>query len=139
MTFPMTRSSSTGRQPRRGVLVLILLLFLSSSLATSAHWISTPHRLCSFHGTIEHGSVAELAPDIHGTPGGPVYRNEGRSHEECSLGPCARLETAPLPAMTVVSAPLVLGCAPAFLRDDPLPDSALFLLAPSRSPPAAAL
>ena len=119
-------------------LCLLLLLCTGSTLARAVHWLAVPHRLCRVHGTLEHGSDAleSDAPLVASDPELPAYRAEGRAHDECPLGPQARIESTPLP-----DAPRVLGL-PGALPLATLVESAratsipLLFLAPKHSPPA---
>jgi hypothetical protein len=130
-----------GRSPERRLLAaaLVLLLFLGSSLAASAHWLTTPHRLCSFHGTIEHVSSVERGRVSPHDGTGPTYQDAGRGHEDCPFGPWARLQSPTWPSVDREWLPAhEARHAEACVPGDPLPEAALFLLAPSRSPPARA-
>ena len=115
--------------------LLVLLLFVSSLALSAAHRILTPHRMCEVHGTLEHDTLAaqEAAPES--APTGPVYRSQGRTHEECELGPCLRSEAVQLHEARLVS--VSSRCeSPAVLPAEVLAEEARFRLAPSRSPPA---
>lgn len=142
MAHAMSRFHEAIRRPRAGTLALVALLFLGSVLSSSAHWLATPHRLCSLHGAVEHGLVHGTPTDAESTTArtrtGPAYRSGGHAHEDCPFAPWARSEVLPLPALPVEAGRL-LG-APRLadrVRGEPLPEQALYLLAPSRSPPHA--
>lgn len=126
--------TSRSDRAQRRTLLLVLLLLVGSLGARALHWIATPHRLCEVHGTLEHELVAaqESAP---ATPAsGPVYRPEGRAHEECALGPFLRGEVLPLAETRCVASfarVVRVGERP----PERLPEQTRFGLAPSRSPP----
>ena len=129
----MIRRFDRASARRRRSLLLVLLLLVSSLGARALHWLATPHRMCEIHGTLEHDVAAapDSAPE---TPTGPVYRPEGRSHEECSLGPCLRGEALPLQETRLVAS-FPHSESAALLPDAPPPEQARYRLAPSRSPP----
>ena len=115
-----------------------VLAFLGSAFAAGAHWLSVPHRLCEVHGTIEHGRPEPAAaPTKHApVPAGPIVRAGDGTHDECSLGICARMESV-LPAH--VEVPLGFLAEPrgrVIVASDAAPSVPLLRLAPSRSPPA---
>jgi len=133
----MDRQARTRRTRDRAL--LLALLVLASWLAGAAHSVAIPHRMCEVHGTIEHGRWAKAAVPAS-RPLGPALENAGEAtHEECSVGPFTRTEILPLPQC---AAEVGVCLAPAgrspLVRFDPIPDPALFLLAPSRSPPVSA-
>lgn len=141
----MRRCREAIHRRRTWTLGLVALLFLGSVLSSSAHWIATPHRLCSLHGALEHGT---LGHEEHGAPADsgdasahqdvrePVYRSGGHGHEECPFSPWARTEILPLPDLASEAGWLARARVPVWVRVDPLPDRPLHLLAPSRSPPS---
>ena len=121
-----------SERARRRTLLLVLLLLLGSLGARALHWIATPHRMCEIHGTVEHETLT--AQDSEGPPAGPAYRSAGRTHEECSLGPCLRSEALALQDTRVTEAFRQRESA-AQLPHEPLPERTRHGLAPSRSPP----
>ncbi len=137
MSARMKRSRGSRRRLGRCAQLLVALLLVSSWISSAAHWISTPHRLCEVHRTLEHGWDTESGLRSARVPLGPVYGSEGRSHDECPLALLARTEAAPVPEhdCSRSSVPCPVGWV-ACLRSEPRPESGLFFLAPSRSPPA---
>ena len=121
---------------QRGRVWLVALLFLGGVGARTAHWIATPHRHCEIHDRLEHGP--EIAGEHEGsaTPEGPRYASSDPVEEECDLPECTRTEKELLP-----SSPGPSGIQPRLAGgreltpEAPEPESALYLLAPSRSPP----
>jgi hypothetical protein len=119
----------------RWTLVALVLAFLGSTFAASAHWLSVPHRLCEVHGTIEHGLAPEPTPPENPLPRGPVAREPAPAHDGCSVGPYARIEAIP-PAHDEGHGLLVAEPrGRAFVPAAPVASVPLLLLAPSRSPP----
>lgn len=138
MAGAMSPLRRAHRRRRAVVLALVALLFLGSLFSGSAHWLMTPHRLCTVHGAVEHGPAGDHELTAARAPEGPAYSAEKGSHEDCPLGPWARTEVLPLPdlAREAVGPP----SADTFVlrgRRDPIPDTVRFRLAPSRSPPQA--
>ena len=133
------RMKRLRRAWRRGrcAQLLVVLLFAAGVLVSAAHRVTTPHRLCEVHGRLEHADDGAHELPTDGDPTGPAYGNEASMHEECHLGPFARTEVAlllpPDPVDSIELRPAGLAALP---RAEPRPVSALFLLAPSRSPPA---
>ena len=124
-----------GRDGRWAFLALVLA-FLGSTFAGGAHWLTVPHRLCEVHGTIEHGLARESSTPANPRPDAPVVRESEQPHDECTLGPLARMEAVP-PAHVEARGQFVAEeCGRVFVQAAPAPSVPLVLLAPSRSPPA---
>jgi len=142
---------SARRAPRTLLLTLAtFLLVFGGNVARSAHWLLVPHRLCETHGRWEHA----LAPDANAAhpargdadganeersdrPSGPRLVNANATHEECSLGACARIE----PALALSEASRPAPERARLLRVERTPSARvsavpLLLLAPKHSPPA---
>jgi hypothetical protein len=66
---------------------------------------------------------------------GPIVRTEGQAHDECALGPCARVEAVPLPEAAVHGRFVAEAGEHAPVQRDASHSVPLLLLAPSRSPP----
>ena len=113
-----------------------VLAFLGSTFAAGTHWLTVPHRLCEVHGTIEHGLATEAKRPAVPRAAGPIVREGERPHEECALGPFARMEA--LPPAHVAQRGLFVAeeCGRVLVPEAPAASVPLFLLAPSRSPPA---
>lgn len=132
----MRKSAWFSARDGRWAFLVLGLAFLGSTVAAGAHWLSVPHRLCEVHGTIEHGLATDPDRPASPAPAGPIVRELERVHDECALGPCARTD-AVLPARAQVRALfLAEECGSVVVPAAPASSVPLFLLAPSRSPPA---
>lgn len=105
----------------------LVLAFLGSTFAVGTHWLSVPHRLCAVHGTIEHGPERDVAPLPEAPPAGPIVRELERGHDECTLGPCARMEAVPLPEFEGQGRFVAEERASVVVAATPLPAVRLFL------------
>jgi len=120
----------------RWAFVVWVIAFFGSTFAAGTHWLAVPHRLCEVHGTIEHGRAIEVAIPIGPITPGPRVRPLDAPHEECDLGPLARTEGV-VPASIEQRGQFVAEeCGRVVAPDAPVLSVPLFLLAPSRSPPA---
>ena len=134
----MAQRKGARVRARRASVLVLLLVFLGGALARTTHDITVPHRLCQVHGTIEHGLAA--VRDVADRPAqddGPWYRPNPGPHEECELAPFTRPEKSALPLSDcrlglAVLEPRGAIFVPAVLA----PRIAVYLQAPSRSPPA---
>ena len=124
-----------GRDGRWG-LVALLLAFLGSTFAAGAHWLSVPHRLCEVHGTIEHGLASDAMAPADPRPDVPFVRELEQPHDECALGPVARMEAVLLAHFEARGVFVAEECGRVFVPAAPAASVPLLLLAPSRSPPA---
>jgi len=120
----------------RWAFVALVLAFLGSTFAAGTHWLSVPHRLCEVHGTIEHGLASEATPPESTPPAGPIVREGVPPHDECALGPYTRAEMALLAHVEGRGLFVAEPCGRAFVSATAVASVPLFLLAPSRSPPA---
>ena len=140
----MSTGRSIARDARRACvrwsdvrwsLLAFVLAFSGSTFAAGAHWLTVPHRVCEVHGTIEHGLVSDASVPADPSPDAPVARETEPPHDECTLGPLARMDALP-PAHVEVRGQFVAEeCGRAFVPAVPTAAVPLFLLAPSRSPP----
>jgi hypothetical protein len=124
--------------------LVVFVLFLVGSIASSLHMALVRHAVCP-----EHGEVVHVAP----TPDAPVCASaahdhhdvrwaalpassDDAGHDHCPVATQARVrDVAWTPVRVVVQkdgAPLARACAPASPR---VPAFARFYLAPKHSPP----
>jgi hypothetical protein len=136
--------SASHRRPawRPLGLALLALAYLLGTFAEATHWLTTAHRLCEVHGTLEHvadaeelgasGAVAQASP----TPEGPVLVPEPGAHDTCEVSDLAAPTPVPLDLDVPPSIPPTRVAAVAPPPSVPLPSGPRHGLAPSRSPPA---
>jgi hypothetical protein len=137
MAASMGRFATASRGARGALLIVALLV--ANLLAGAAHLITVPHRLCQIHGELEHGrdSADSGVRQVH--QGVQLSASEGgadHAHAGCPLGLCLRTEASPMCLPAGAALVLQLPRKPLPVPAEPVPDPALFLLAPSRSPPA---
>jgi hypothetical protein len=123
----------------RGIAALVAFAWAMGPLLALAHEGEAPHRYCREHGALEEGS-APSAPGARLPDDGVAVAADAEAdeaHEAC-------LSSVALPRAVTCAPPAVTGACEAPTGDlpapphrDAVPASALWILAPKTSPPAA--
>ncbi len=127
---------------RRATCLVVLVLFVAGSVASTLHMALVRHAVCGEHGELVHAPEALAAPcDSDGHEHQPVFTSDlpessDGTHEHCPIATKAQVrDFAWTPAREFVRDVRVASaraCAPAAPR---VPAVAQLALAPKHSPP----
>lgn len=128
-----------GRGPGAGWLgLLVACAVLAAQVAGLAHLILERHAVCSEHGEVVHATdpAKETQPPAGGAPRAPQGKH---GHEHCAIVLLGEKRVALVEPAPAAPAPAVLDAPrPSEAPRAPFTRLALYRLAPSHSPPAAA-